>query len=137
MPGWPKSPSNIVTRRVFVQESVAVYQQSKWTIYSWWLVMGTTGGALAGFMFSPALASPWWALPVYVAAVYGFKRAMTNLAQRVFTPEFWLQVTSFFLTTFLLACLSCTVSLFTSSFWFGLLVILSISYVIAYFHTLF
>src|SRR5687767_16005904 len=67
----------------------------------------------------PILDSPWWLLPAYVAAVYAFKRATMRLAEWLFAPDFWWQVTSIFLTTFLLACLACVVSLSTSSIWIG------------------
>jgi tetratricopeptide (TPR) repeat protein len=127
---------NIVLKRISVQEFATLYEQLKWTIGALWIVLGTLGGALAGFMFSPLFDSPWWLLPAYVAAVYAFKRATTRLAQWYFAPDFWWQVTSVFLTTFVLTCLVCAVWLLTSSLWIGLPVIIAASLVIAFFHNI-
>src|SRR5688500_3018484 len=109
--------TNIVVQRISAQEFASLHEQLRWTIYGCWIVLGTSGCALAGFMFSSLMDSPWWLLPAYVAAVYAFKRATMRLAEWLFAPDFWWQVTSIFLTTFLLACLACVVSLSTSSIW--------------------
>ncbi len=130
------SSRNIVTQRISVQEFAALYEQFRWTIYAWWMVLGTLGGASAGFLFSPLMESPWWLLPAYVAVVYAFKRATMKLAEWLFAPEFWWQVTSTFLTTFLLTCLACVFWLLTSSIWIGLPIIVVASLVFGFYHTL-
>jgi hypothetical protein len=101
------------------------------------MVLGTAGGASAGFMFSPLLDSPWWVLPAYVGVVYAFKRATTKLAEWLFNGDFWWQVTSVFLTTFSLTSLVCVVWLLTASIWISLAAILVVSFVIGLFHNLF
>jgi tetratricopeptide (TPR) repeat protein len=128
---------NLVSQRTYAQEFAYLYEHSRWTIYASWLVLGTAGGAFAGFMFSPLLDSPWWLLPAYVAAVYVLKRATTKLAEWFFAPDFWWQVTSTFLATFLLTCLACVVWLLTLSIWIGLPILIVVSFVIGLLHNLF
>ena len=128
---------NAVSQRTYAQEFAYLYEHFRWTIYASWLVLGTAGGAFAGFMFSPLLDSPWWLLPAYVAAVYVLKRATTRLAEWYFAPDFWWQVTSTFFAAFLLTCIACVVWLLTSWFWIGLPIVIVVSFVIGLFHNLF
>jgi tetratricopeptide (TPR) repeat protein len=135
--GSPMTQRNIVVQRIFIQELASLYEQSRWTIYGWWMVMGTAGGAFAGFMFSPLLESPWWLLPVYIAVVYAFKKATMKLAEWFFAQEFWWQATNGFFTTFLFACLACVVWLGTSSVWISLPLIILVSFLIGLTHNLY
>jgi tetratricopeptide (TPR) repeat protein len=128
---------NIVTRGVFIYENLAVFEDSKWTIYAWWLMLGTVGSALGGVLFSPRMASPWWILPAYLAAVAVVKKSFVKVAQRVFPSDFWWQVTSIFLTTFLLACIPPGVSLLTSNSILAVLMIVASSLVVGFLHTAF
>ena len=130
-------PSNIVTQRIFVQETLALYEESRWAIYVWWLVQGTAGGAFGAIMLSPQLESSWWLLPSYVAAIFLIKRATMKLAQRLFPGDFWWQVTSIFLTSFLLAASVCLISRLTNRTIIAVPLIIAVSFVIAFTHTAF
>jgi hypothetical protein len=128
---------NIVTRDVYFHENLAVFQDSKWTIYAWWLMLGTVGSAFGGILFSPRMASPWWILPAYLAGVAFVKKAFVKVAQRVFPSDFWWQVTSIFLTTFLLACIPPGISLLTSRSIFAVPLIVASSFAVGFLHTAF
>ena len=128
-------PSNIVKKRVFVQETVKVYEESKWTIYAWWLVQGVVAGAFGAITFSPQLDSPWWLLTAYLFAVFAIKKASMKLAQRLFAGEMWWQVTNIFLPSFLLAAVAAAVSRLTSSIVIALPLVVALSLIIGFFHT--
>ena len=128
-------PSNIVKKRVFVQETVKVYEESRWTIYAWWLVQGTVAGAFGAVTFSPQLASPWWLLTAYLLAVFAIKRASMTLAQRLFAGEMWWQVTNIFLPSFLLAAVVAAGSRLTSWNVIALPLIVALSFVVGLVHT--
>ena len=130
-------PSNIVKKRVFVEETVKVYEESKWTIYAWWLVQGTVAGAFGAITLSPQLASPWWLLTAYLLAVFAIKRASMKLAQRLFAGDMWWQVTNIFLPSFLLAALVAAVSRLTSWTVVALPLVVALSFVICLFHAIF
>lgn len=108
------SMNNFTTERVLLGETLAVFQDSKWTIYGWWLLMSVTGGALGGIAFSPWLTHPWWRLPIYLAVVVVIRRALWKLAKRVFPENVAVEVTTMFFATFILACLAPGISLLTS-----------------------
>ena len=130
-----RPPSNIVKKRVFVQETVTVFEESKWTIYGWWLVQGTVAGAFGAITFSPQLTSPWWLVIAYLLAVFVLKTASVKLAQRLFDGDMWWQVTNIFLPSFLLAAVVAAVSRLTSSIMIALPVVVVLSFVIGLFHT--
>ena len=130
------TPSNIVKKRVFVQETITVYEESKWTIYALWLVQGTVAGAFGALTFSPQLTSPWWLLPAYLLAVFLIKRASMKLAQRLFAGEIWWQVTNIFLASFLLAGVVAAVSRLTSWIVIALPLVLVLSFFVGFFHTI-
>jgi tetratricopeptide (TPR) repeat protein len=128
-------PSNIVKKRVFVQETIKVYEESKWTIYAWWLVQGTVAGAFGAITFSPQLDSPWWLLTAYLLTVFVIKRATMKLAQRLFAGDMWWQVTNIFLASFLLAAIAAAVSRLTSWIVVALPLVVVMSYAVGVFHT--
>lgn len=128
-------PSNIVKKRVFVQETVKVFEESKWTIYVWWVVQGAVAGAFGAITFSPQLASPWWLLTAYLLAVFVIKRASMKLAQRLFAGDTWWLVTNIFLPSFLLAAVAAAVSRLTSWIVIALPLVVVLSFVIGMFHT--
>ena len=130
-------PSNIVKKRVFVEETVKVYEESKWTIFAWWLVQGAVAGAFGAITFSPQLASPWWLLTAYLLAVFAIKRASMKLAQRLFAGDMWWQVTNIFLASFVLAAVVAAVSRLTSWNVIALPVVVALSFVVGLFHTTF
>jgi tetratricopeptide (TPR) repeat protein len=128
-------PSNIVKKRVFVQETIKVYEESRWTIYAWWLVQGVVAGAFGAITFSPQLASPWWLLTAYLLAVFVIKKASMKLAQRLFAGEMWWQVTNIFLPSFLLAAVAAAVSRLTSWTVIALPLVVVMSFAVGVFHT--
>ena len=129
-------PSNIVKKRVFLQETVTVFEESKWTIYAWWLVQGIVAGAFGAITFSPQLASPWWLFTAYLLAVFAIKKASMQLAQRLFAGDMWWQVTNIFLPSFLLAAVVAAVSRLTSWNVIALPLIVALSFAIGLFHTI-
>ena len=79
---------NVVEHGVKVQGDLAIFQDSKWTIYGWWLLMATCGGALGGIAFHPELTSPWWRLPAYFTGVVLLRKLFIAIAKRVFPKHF-------------------------------------------------
>ena len=106
--------TNAATDAVMIRETLAVCQDSKWTLFGWWLLMAATGGALGGIAFSPRLTSPWWLLPIYLAAVVVIRRVLWKLAKRVFPESVAIEVATMFFATFILACLTPGIHLLTS-----------------------
>lgn len=105
---------NTITDSVMIGETLAVFQDSKWTIFGWWVLMAATGGALGGIAFSPRLLSPWWLLPIYLTAVVVIRKALWKLVQRVFPQNVAMEVMTMFFATFVLACLTPGISLLAS-----------------------
>ena len=132
-----RTPSNIVKQRVFVQETVSVFEDSKWTIHVWGVVQGTVAGAFGAITFSPQLASPWWLLPAYLLAVFVIKRASLKLAQRLFEGDLWWLLTNSFTASFLLAALVAAVSRLSLWIVITLPLVLVVSFVIAMSHSTF
>lgn len=130
-----RAPSNIVKKRVFVQETVVVFEESKRTIYAWWLVQGTVAGAFGAISFSPQLASPWWLVIAFLLAVFVLKTASVKVAQRLFDGDMWWQVTNNFLPSFLLAAEVAAVSRLTSRIVIALPLVVALSFVTGLFHT--
>lgn len=128
---------NIVKTELFGQEALAVFLQSKWTLYGWWIMQGIIGGALGGIAFNPQLSSPWWILPAYFAGVFAIKRAFMILARRVFPGDSWWQATNVFLPAFLIACLPPAISALTSRTIVALPVVIVGSFAIGFLHTAF
>src|SRR5215216_6036064 len=125
---------NPVRVQVFGQEALAVFLESKWTVYGWWVMLGTIAGTLGATAFSPELESPWWVLPVYFAVVFGIKRGFMLLARRVFPGDSWWQVTNVFLPAFLIACLPPATVVWTSRTIVALPVVAFAGFVIAFQH---
>lgn len=126
-----------VSHSVKFEEALAVFQDSKWTIYGWWLLLAVCGGALGGIAFSPALTSPWWRLPVYVTAVVLLRKIFIWIAKRVFPKDFRWEITGMFLMTFLLASLLPGISLLTSRASVVVTVVVIGSLLIGYLHSIF
>ena len=119
------------------EESLAVFQDSKWTVYFCWLLLGITGGLSGGLFFSPQLTSPWWVLPAYITGVLALNKAFAMIVRRIFPPDFWWQVTPMFLATLLLACLTPGISLLTTRSIIVVPAVLVGSFVIGLVHSIF
>ena len=130
-----RPPSNIVKKRVFVQETVVVFEESKRSIYVWWLIQGTVAGAFGAITFSPQLASPWWLVIAFLLAVFALRTASVKMAQRLFDGDMWWQVTNIFLPSFLIAGVVAAVSRLTSRMVIALPLVVVLSFVIGLFHT--
>lgn len=126
-----------VKQGVDFQEAFAVFHDSKWTTYGWWLILAICGGALGGIAFHRALTSPWWRLPVYVTGVVLIRKIFITIAKRVFPKGFRWQVTGMFLMSFLLACLLPAISMLTSRTIFVVPVVVIGSLLIGYLHSMF
>ena len=132
-----ESLTNAVDHGVHFQEAFAVFQDSRWTIYGWWLLLSICGGALGGIAFHPELTSPWWRLPVYVTGAVLLRKLFITIARRVFPKDFRWQITSMFLMSFLLACLLPAISALTSRTIVIVPVVVIGSLLIGYTHSIF